>query len=410
MSSSPPPSSSLSAEGSAEGSADDSAVAPADRDAAVRSRYSEGASRQVPELCCPVEYDTQYLAAIPDAVLARDYGCGDPSRHVRRGETVLDLGSGAGKICFIASQIVGPEGRVLGVDMNDDMLALARESAGTVAERVGHDNVRFFKGRIEDLALDRGALDAWLAEHPVTSDAELALLEAHIAQQRATAPLIADDSVDVVLSNCVLNLVLPERKGQLFDEIFRVIKPGGRAIISDIVSDEDIPEHLRADNDLWAGCISGAWREDLFCKAFEDAGFQGITVLERAEQPWRTVEGIEFRSVTISATVGYGGPCLEQNQAVIYKGPWKSVQDDDGHTLQRGQAMAVCGRTYRFLTSGPHKEHIIGIQPRVPIAEDEAQLFACAGDRVRAAGETKGSGFDLTTEAPGSCCEPGECC
>ena len=384
---------------------------PTDRDAAVRSRYSDGATRQVPELCCPVEYDTQYLTAIPDAVLARDYGCGDPSRHVRKGETVLDLGSGAGKICFISSQIVGPEGRVLGVDMNDDMLALARSSAPEVAAKVGHDNVTFLKGRIEDLGLDRAALDRWLAEHPVTSDADLALLEAHIVQQRSASPLVADDSIDVVLSNCVLNLVLPERKGQLFEEIFRVIKPGGRAIISDIVSDEDIPEHMLADNELWSGCISGAWREDLFLKAFEDAGFQGITVLERAGEPWRTVEGIEFRSVTVEATVGESGPCMEHNQAVIYKGPWKTVQDDDGHTFHRGQPMAVCGRTYRFMTSGPHAEHVIGLEPREPIAASDAQLFACTGDRVRSAAETKGQGFKLTSESPGECCEPGgDCC
>jgi ubiquinone/menaquinone biosynthesis C-methylase UbiE len=386
---------------------------PVDRDAAVRRRYSEGASRQVAELCCPVEYDPQYLTAIPDDVLGRDYGCGDPSRHVRRGETVLDLGSGAGKICFIASQIVGPEGRVFGVDMNDDMLAVARSAAAVVAERVGHDNVSFLKGRIEDLGLDRGALDAWLSEHPVSSDADLAALEAHIEQQRSAAPLIADDSVDVVLSNCVLNLVLPERKRQLFEEIFRVIKPGGRAVISDIVSDEDIPEHMQADTELWSGCISGAWREDLFCKAFEDAGFQGIEILERNEQPWHTVEGIEFRSITVQATVGPGGPCLEQHHAVIYKGPWKSVQDDDGHTLRRGQAMAVCGRTYRFLTTGVHKDHVIGVEPRVPVATSDAQLFACVGDVVRPARQTKGEDFDLTAESPGECCEPGDaspCC
>ncbi len=384
---------------------------PADRDAAVRSRYSDGATRQVPELCCPVEYDTQYLTAIPDAVLARDYGCGDPSRHVHKGETVLDLGSGAGKICFISSQIVGPEGRVLGVDMNDDMLALARSSAAEVATKVGHDNVTFLKGRIEDLALDRAALDEWLAEHPVRSDADLAVLEAHIEQQRSAAPLVPDDSIDVVLSNCVLNLVLPERKGQLFEEIFRVIKPGGRAIISDIVSDEDIPAHMLADNELWSGCISGAWREDLFLKAFEEAGFQGITVLERAEEPWRTVEGIEFRSVTVEATVGEAGPCMEHHQAILYKGPWKSVQDDDGHTFERGQPMAVCGRTYRFMTSGPHADHVIGIEPREAIAEGDAQPFACTGGRVRSAAETKGQGFNLTSDSPGECCEPGgDCC
>src|SRR6185295_20116450 len=89
---------------------------------AVRDRYSRAAQAKADVLCCPIEYDRRYLAAIPPEVLERDYGCGDPSKHLRAGETVLDLGSGAGKICFIASQIVGPAGRVIGIDMTDEML------------------------------------------------------------------------------------------------------------------------------------------------------------------------------------------------------------------------------------------------------------------------------------------------
>jgi arsenite methyltransferase len=104
-----------------------------DIESAVQARYSGAALAREPELCCPVSYAPALLAALPEEVLARDYGCGDPSRHVWPGETVLDLGSGTGKICFIASQVVGPSGRVIGVDMNDDMLDLARRNAPTVA-------------------------------------------------------------------------------------------------------------------------------------------------------------------------------------------------------------------------------------------------------------------------------------
>lgn len=102
---------------------------PTDVETAVSHRYSAGAREVQPALCCPVDYDPRVLAAIPAEVLERDYGCGDPSRYLAEGDTVLDLGCGAGKICFIASQVVGDTGRVIGIDFNDDMLALARRAA-----------------------------------------------------------------------------------------------------------------------------------------------------------------------------------------------------------------------------------------------------------------------------------------
>lgn len=132
----------------------------------VAQRYAEAARRIEPELCCPVSYDPRFLKAIPQEVLDRDYGCGDPSAFLRSGETVLDLGSGGGKICFIASQVVGPQGRVIGVDANDEMLALARRAAPEVARTIGFDNVRFVKARIQDLALDLDRLEDRLRERP----------------------------------------------------------------------------------------------------------------------------------------------------------------------------------------------------------------------------------------------------
>src|SRR5919204_4589128 len=95
----------------------------------VRQRYAAGANERADKLCCPVDYASEYLKVIPQEVIERDYGCGDPSRYLREGETVLDLGSGTGKICFIAAQIVGPNGKVIGVDMTDEMLEVARHNA-----------------------------------------------------------------------------------------------------------------------------------------------------------------------------------------------------------------------------------------------------------------------------------------
>src|ERR1700712_647569 len=105
---------------------------------AVRDRYAAGAHQAEAKLCCPVDYNPEYLKVIPQEVIDRDYGCGDPSKHLREGETVLDLGSGTGKICFIAAQVVGPKGKVIGVDMTDEMLSVARTNAPIVAKGIGY--------------------------------------------------------------------------------------------------------------------------------------------------------------------------------------------------------------------------------------------------------------------------------
>jgi ubiquinone/menaquinone biosynthesis C-methylase UbiE len=344
---------------------------------AVRDRYARAANDRVDELCCPVDYDSGYLEIIPQEIIDRDYGCGDPSKHLRGGETVLDLGSGSGKICYIAAQVVGPRGRVIGVDMNDEMLALARSYRCEIGDRLGYHNVSFRKGRIQDLALDYEKLEARLATEPVRTPGQLEALETWKEQQRNLDPMIPSESVDVVVSNCVLNLVRNEDKQELFREIHRVLRLGGRAVISDIVSDETLPEHMVNDPELWSGCLSGAFREDRFLAAFEEAGFYGIRVLHRDAEPWQVIEGVEFRSVTVEAFKGKEGPCLERRQAVIYKGPWRSVTDDDGHTLQRGRRMAVCDKTFRIYTREPYAPEIVPVPAYEDVPLEEATPFDC---------------------------------
>lgn len=376
---------------------------------AVRERYRQGAQTPVAELCCPVDYDPKYLDVIPREVLDKDYGCGDPSRHLRPGETVLDLGSGTGKICFIAAQVVGRAGRVIGVDMTEHMLAVARRNAPRVAHRIGYANVEFRRGRIQDLALDLELLEQELAARPVSTADDLLTVESRIDALRQERPLVADSSVDVVVSNCVLNLVDNSDKDQLFREIHRVLRPGGRAVISDIVSDEPVPVAMQEDPELWSGCISGAFTEDGFLAAFERVGFYGIRILERQEGPWRTVEGIEFRSLTVEAFKGKEGPCLERKQAVVYKGPFKQVLDDDDHRMERGTRYAVCDKTYRLYQRQPYREHFDFVEPLEAVPLEEAAPFDCSRTALRHPKETKGEAYDVTTE-PAPCCEPGSRC
>ncbi|MFK8115486.1 MAG: methyltransferase domain-containing protein [Rubripirellula sp.] len=380
-----------------------------DTEQAVRERYSAAAEEREPQLCCPVDYDAQYLQVIPQEVIDRDYGCGDPSKYVGEGETVLDLGSGGGKICFIAAQVVGPSGKVIGVDMNDTMLQLARESQQEVAQKIGYDNIRFCKGKIQDMAIDRDAIDDYLKNNPVADENDLQKLEAFTADMRLQRPMIEDNSVDVVVSNCVLNLVDSTEKAQLFREIFRVLKIGGRAVISDIVCDEPVPPHMQADAELWSGCISGAFQEEEFLAAFEDAGFYGIEMPVLQEEPWQTVEGIEFRSATVVAYKGKEGPCDDYNEAVIYRGPFKKAIDDDGHVFKRGQRAAVCQKTFGIMTSPPYSDHFIPVPPHKAVAEQDAKPMSCNGV-IRSPKVTKGKDYNLTVLGD-NCCEPGgDCC
>ena len=376
----------------------------------VRDRYSLGAETRVAALCCPTDYDPRYLEVIPQEVLERDYGCGDPSQYLKEGETVLDLGSGTGKICFIAAQVVGETGRVIGIDMTPEMLTVARQAAPAVASQLGFSNVEFRRGRIQDLKLDLDLLEEVLVENPVGDVEGLLEIQGRSDELRANQPLVDNDSVDVVVSNCVLNLVDNRQKEVLFEEICRVLRRGGRAVISDIVSDEPVPDAMQNDPDLWSGCISGALTEEGFLAAFEEAGFHGVRILIRQQEPWQTVRGIEFRSVTVEAFKGKEGACWERNQAVIYKGPFKEVLDDDDHRMERGRRYAVCDKTFNLYRQEPYRDSFEFVEPLEEIALEAAQPFDCSRTPLRQPKETKGRDYDLTSAAADSCCGPEGCC
>ncbi len=348
----------------------------------------------------------------------------DPWEPPRRGEMVLVLGASVAEESVHAAAEVGREGRVIGIETSDDALARSRAQVPAFAKRTGHENLAFRKARFDDLKLDRERVNAWLHEHPVQGDADLAALETAIERLRADAPVVADDSIDVVVARGALSQLTPATARAMFAEIFRVLRRGGRVLLSGAASDEDLPERLRAHPMLSAVGITGTVREDELVQALESACFYGIQIVERGEAPRWTVEGIELRDLVVVAYKGKEGPCWECNQALIYRGPFKQVEDDDGHVLYRGVRMAVCEKTFRIFSQQPYRDHVELVQPAVPIAVETAASFPCSDDpMVRDPRAQKGTvspssapavvSATKATKAPqtgGSSCAPGSGC
>ncbi|MFQ5508795.1 MAG: methyltransferase domain-containing protein [Leptospirillia bacterium] len=291
----------------------------------VASYYGAAAAAPQPQLCCPTDYQPEDVSHIPEEVLAISYGCGSPMAQAapRPGETVVDLGSGGGIDCFIAARMVGPEGRVIGIDMTDEMLDKARATSEAVAERLGHSVVEFHKGYLEAIPVEDGC-------------------------------------ADLVTSNCVLNLSTD--KPGVFGEIHRVLGHGGRFVISDIVSDQPVPEAMRRDSELWGECLSGAMTERAFVEAAEAAGFHGIT-LER-EYLWQQVNGIAFYSTTFRGhRFDKGDVCVYDGHTAIYAGPGRTLTDDDGHTYARGEIVEICSDTAAKLAQAPYAGMFVITEP-----------------------------------------------
>jgi arsenite methyltransferase len=228
----------------------------------VRERYGETAAQFLEEgesaSCCPPQqasccapsqtdvsqltnamrlYSAQELADLPESVTEMALGCGNPTAisELKPGEVVLDLGSGGGIDCFLAARQVGPQGRVIGLDMTPEMIKLARQNA----KKVGATNVEFRYGEMEDMPLP-------------------------------------DESVDVIISNCVINLS-PD-KDKVFSEAYRVLRPGGRLAVSDIVTHGPLPKVVRSNLEAWADCVAGALDETVYLDKMRQAGFTEVEV------------------------------------------------------------------------------------------------------------------------------------
>lgn len=282
----------------------------------VKEFYSRAAREPQASLCCPGGYSAEETSHIPDEVIERFYGCGSPISlaGITPGETVLDLGSGAGIDCFIAARKTGREGKVIGIDMTDEMLRVANGNREAVAEKLGYMNVEFRKGYLEEIPAET-------------------------------------KSIDLITSNCVINLS-PDKQ-RVFSEMWRALKDHGRIVVSDIVSMREIPERLKKDEQLLGECIAGSLTEERFLACLERAGFYGIEVLDK--KYWKSVENIDFCSVTVRGykfqkTAG----CVYVGQYAVYKGPYKFVIDEEGHVFPRNQAVEVCTDTAAKLSAAPY--------------------------------------------------------
>jgi len=305
----------------------------------VSERYARAAATGE-QMCCPTGYNFNDLKTfIPEEVLNISYGCGTPAGldTVRTGETVLDIGSGGGIDCFEASRRVGSTGRVIGIDMTDTMLEIARRNAPTVARNLGHpaSNVEFRKGI-------------------------------------ADAMPVENNIVDLVISNCVINLAPDKRK--VFREMFRILKPGGRFTISDIVADQTVPQYLVHDTEKWGDCLSGALTVSDYIGGMVEAGFLAIYQVKTI--PWQKIDGIQFLSITLT---GYKLPPVQTNghsRFATLVGPFSKVTDELGQSYRRGVPQQIDARTAQMLSAPPFQRLFVLSESPTIIGESDPRWLA----------------------------------
>ena len=289
--------------------------------------------------CCtiqaPPKHILEVLSQVHDEVKDKYYGCGLTIHFELKGLRVLDLGSGSGRDCFIASKLVGQEGEVIGVDMTDEQLAVANKHIDYHTKEFGYKyaNVKFIKGNIDNL----DQLD------------------------------LEDGNFDLIISNCVINLAVDKEK--VLADAYRLLKPGGEMYFSDVYSDRRISEKLQKDPVLWGECLSGALYWNDFLNYSKKVGFTDPRVVENHPITVENAEleekigDIKFFSVTyrLFKIDGLEGDCEDYGQAVSYKGTIKGKEHsfdlDDHHNFPKGKVMSVCGNSYKMLFDTRFAEH-----------------------------------------------------
>jgi SAM-dependent methyltransferase len=333
----------------------------------VKNVYAQAATKKA-GLCCPKAMPTTHTAHIPQEAFDHNYGCGTPvlQAGIREGDTVIDLGSGVGIDCFVAAKIVGRSGRVIGLDMTDEMLAQAFRFNSAVSQSLGYDVVEFRKGLMEKLPIET-------------------------------------NTADVVVTNCVLNLATD--KAKVFQEIFRVLKPGGRLVISDIVSDRDVKPEDQADKQEWAECVTGSMSLGGLLSTIEKTGFIGTHQL--AEAGWQQVKGYHFSTVTFEAHKHVADCNAAVSTLAIYLGPYAKVTDDLGNEYTRFKPVAVKDDVGAYLRSATNSASFVVVQGRPAKAKAKAAAPAAAKAAAPAAAKRASPCCDPTDKVK-PCCDNNE--
>ncbi|MEQ8818805.1 MAG: methyltransferase domain-containing protein [Sumerlaeia bacterium] len=326
------------------------------------------------DACCSTDAMPSHLrqiaSQIAPEVIEKFYGCGSPIPPAIEGCTVLDLGCGTGRDAFLCAKLVGPNGRVIGVDMTDEQLAAARRHESEMAARFGFSqpNTRFVQGYMEDLA----------------------------------AAGVADESVDVVISNCVINLA-PDKE-RVFREILRVLKPGGEILFSDIFADRRLPAHLREDPVLLGECLAGAMYSEDFRRLLAKLGVPDSRVLTSRpvaidnQEVEDRIGMAKFRSVTVRAfkLASLEDRCEDWGQSATYLGTVPGARHrfalDDHHLFETGRPMLVCGNSAAMVSETRFAPHFRVTGSR----KVHFGLFPC--------GPAPAAGEDAADRGGGGCC------
>ncbi|NNU14753.1 methyltransferase domain-containing protein [Parvularcula sp. ZS-1/3] len=289
------------------------------------------------DACCTTEAPPleirQALSNVHDEVTGRYYGCGLVAPECLEGAAILDLGSGSGQDAYVLSQLVGPKGRIVGVDATPEQLEVANRHKDWHAERFGFANVEFMEGDIEKL----DELD------------------------------LEPGSFDIIVSNCVINLVQDKRA--VFEQAHRLLKEGGEIYFSDVYGDRRVPEELQRDPVLHGECISGALYWGDFDRITRECGFADPRLVHDRPlvigdpQQLAKVQGYNFFSATyrLFKLAGLEPRCEDYGQAVIYRGTIPGMEDafalDNHHLIQKGRVFPVCGNTFLMLKDTRFAEH-----------------------------------------------------